>query len=116
MRSGALVVLSLRLGPVELLIGIGGMTAIALLGWLLILTLRRRRATERASAGGDAASRARVTTEEQVTAALHRRTLRRAHLRLEEDPIVASIGLGAASETEPTDHSARRSTRRSPPT
>lgn len=104
-------------GPVGIAIGIGGIAAMALFAWLVPLLRRRRRVEPRSSDTRDDAQRKRTTTEEQVTAALHRRTLRRARVRLEEDPIMASMGVSAAGPR--ADHGVSRgrpSARRSPPT
>jgi len=98
-------------GAREIAIGVGGMTAVALVSWFMLLVGRRRRAGAGALTGRDAASTARDLAAERVTAVLHRRTLRRAHMRLDGD----SIGVGASRDTEPTLHRTRRSARRSPP-
>jgi len=105
------------MGPVAIAIGIGGIAAMALFAWLVPLALRRRRRREPRwlDALADEPSRP-TTTEEHVTAALHRRTLRRAHVRLDEDPIIASMGVGTAASAEPGVRRARRTVRRSPPT
>ena len=105
------------LGPLTIAIGIGGIVAMALFAWLVPPALRRRRRAEPRwpDALDDEPSR-RTTTEEHVTAALHRRTLRRARVRLEEDPIIASMRVGTPAGTERGARRARRTARRSPPT
>lgn len=73
-------------------IAIAAVAVLALVVWLLLIVGRRRRL---APVAVPPAYRARAlppdTTDDAVAAALHRRTLRRAKVRLEEDPIVASI-------------------------
>ncbi|MEO7295136.1 MAG: hypothetical protein ABIZ57_03250 [Candidatus Limnocylindria bacterium] len=94
-----------QIGPLELVLGLGGVTALALFAWFILLAGRRRADVRVAGA----------TAEEQVTATLHRRTLRRSKMRHDEDPIVAALGVGA-SDAGPPAHPARRASRRSPPT
>ena len=104
------------IGPVAIAIGIGGIAVMALFAWLVPYARRRRGVEPPFWDTRGHAQRSRTTTDEQVTAALHRRTLRRARLRLEEDPIIASMGVGSSSRTERGVRRARRSARRSPPT
>ena len=104
------------LGPMAIALGIGGIAAMAFFAWLIPLVRRRRRVEPRWTDGEDDVPSGRTTTEQQVTAALHRRTLRRARLRLDEDPIIASMGVGSPSGTETGARRARRVSRRSPPT
>ena len=106
----------LTFGPVAIAVGIGGIVAMALFAWLVPLARRRLRKKPRLPRAGDHAESRRTAAEEQVTAALHRRTLRRGRVRLEEDPIIASMGVGSASRREPGVSRARRVARRSPPT
>jgi hypothetical protein len=73
-------------------IAIGGMAVLALIAGLLVIVGRRRRLQPDAAAPAYRARALRPdTVDVRVAAALHRRTLRRAKVRLEEDPIVASI-------------------------
>ena len=104
------------LGPVAIGIGIGGIVAMALFAWLVPLARLRRRIEAGSSKADNVGTARRAAAEEQVTAALHRRTLRRARVRLEEDPIIASMGVGSPSRAEPGIRRARRTARRSPPT
>lgn len=106
----------LTFGPVAIALGIGGIVARALFAWLVPLARRRRRKEPRLAGARDQAGSRRTEAEEQVTAALHRRTLRRGRVRLEEDPIIASMGVGSTARREPGVSRARRSARRSPPT
>ncbi len=105
----------LTIGPVAVGIGMVGIIAMALFAWLVPSAGRRRRRDAGSPDAPDEQS-PHATTEEKVTAALHRRTLRRARVRLEEDPIIASMGVGSSSRAEPGIRRARRSVRRSPPT
>lgn len=102
--------------PFEIAIGIGGIGGIALFGCFALLVRRRRRVSARLSKDGDDSPATPSTAEEQVTAALHRRTLRRGHVRMDEDPIIASMGVGSPSRAEHGVSRAQRSARRSPPT
>ena len=103
------------LGPMAIALGIGGIAAMAFFAWLIPL-VRRRRVEPRWTDGEDDVPSGRTTTEQQVTAALHRRTLRRARVRLDEDPIIASMGVGSPPGAEAGARRARRASRRSPPT
>ena len=103
-------------GPLAIAIGIGGIVVMALFAWLVPYARRRRGVEPPFWDTSGHAQRSPTTTDEKVTAALHRRTLRRARLRLEEDPIIASMEVGSSSRTERGVRRARRSARRSPPT
>ena len=105
----------LTIGPVAVGIGMVGIIAMALFALLVPSAVRRRRNDAGSADAPDEQSAHATTTEEKVTAALHRRTLRRARVRLEEDPIIASMGVGSPSRAEPGIRRARRSARRSPP-
>ena len=102
-------------GPVEIAVGLGGAAALALFAWLLVLAGRRRRTAPGSSPAANRIRGPAGTADEQVTATLYRRTLRRSKIRLDEDPIIASMGVEAA-DTKTRGRAARRSTRRSPPT
>lgn len=104
----------LSFGPVELAVAGGGLVAVAVVGWFVLFP-GRRRYEPHASASDDQEPLAPRTSEEQVTAVLHRRTLRRAHVRLEEDQIIASMGVGSPSRDQPGAPRPGRSTRRRPP-
>ena len=104
-----------QIGPLELVLSLGGLTALALFAGFVLLASRRRRAAPEPGPSGADVRIAGATAEEQVTATLHRRTLRRSRMRLDEDPIVAALGVGAPN-AGPAAHPARRATRRSPPT
>lgn len=104
---------ALTFGPVAIAVGIGAM---ALFAWLVPLARRRLRKKPRSPHASDRAEIRRTAAEAQVTAALHRRTLRRGRVRLDEDPIIASMGVGSATRREPGVSRARRAARRSPPT
>lgn len=101
-------------GPVDLVLAVVGIVALGLFAWSVLLTGRRRRATHGIQIVDHGRRSSRGSTEEQVSAALHRRTLRRSKIRPDEDPIVASMGIRAA-KAEQALHRARP-TRRSPPT
>ncbi|MDQ3149590.1 MAG: hypothetical protein M3Q38_06665, partial [Chloroflexota bacterium] len=102
------------LGPIDLIVGAGGVAALTLLTWFVLLATRRRRAAPADGPLDDERPRRRGTAEEEVTATLHRRTLRRSKMRPDEDVIVASMGSGMPS-AESAAHRARRTHRRSPP-
>ena len=102
--------------PLEIAIGIGGIAALAFFAGFLVLHVRRRRVGAKSSVSPDEAPPGPTAAEEQVTAALHRRTLRRARVRLKEDPIIASMRVGSGARAEPGVSRAQRSARRSPPT
>jgi len=76
---------------------------------------RRRRAAPADGPLDDERPRRRGTAEEEVTATLHRRTLRRSKMRPDEDVIVASMGSNGMPSAESAAHPARRTHRRSPP-
>ena len=103
------------LAPMAIALGIGGI-AMAFVAWLIPIVRRRRRVEPSWTDIDDDLPSGWATTEEQVTAVLHRRTLRRARLRLDEDPIIASMGVGSPQGVETGARRARRATRRSPPT
>ncbi|MGQ0606953.1 MAG: hypothetical protein ACT4OQ_00615 [Chloroflexota bacterium] len=94
-------------GPLELAVGLGGAGVLVLFGWFAVLSGRRRRAATEPSRAGDEVGTPGGTADEQVTATLYRRTLRRSKIRFDEDP--TRVGERAADPV-------RRSTRRSPPT
>lgn len=98
-------------GALEIAVGLGGAAALVLFGWFILLAGRRRRTTAEPSRVGDEVGTPGGTADEQVTATLYRRTLRRSRIRLDDDP----IGIGEP-DPEPPIHRARRPTRRSPPT
>ena len=108
--------LGFGLEPLEIAIGIGGIAALAFFAGFLLLHVRRRRVGAKSSVSPDEAPPGPTAAEEQVTAALHRRTLRRARVRLKEDPIIASMRVGSGARAEPGVSRAQRSARRSPPT
>jgi hypothetical protein len=102
--------------PYEIAIAIGGIAALALIAWYALLPARRRRFDSGPAESRESPPASRTAADEQVTAALHRRTLRRGRVRLEEDPIIASMRVGSQTRAEPGVGRARRSARRSPPT
>jgi hypothetical protein len=74
------------------------LATLAILGTILVLARRRRRPAAETAPAGVAPS-----IEDEVTAALRRRTLRRSRRRLDEvDPIVASLGVNEKGTTAPT--------------
>jgi len=108
-------------GPTQVPFGIaiGGIAVIAglaLLTWSVLLPRQRRNVESGPAVSSPERATPRSTTDEQVAAALHRRTLRRGRVRLEEDPIIASMGVGAGPRPEPGVSRAQRSARRTPPT
>jgi len=66
-----------------LLVGLAGVAAIALIGSALLLAGRRRRPSEEPA-----------VTQDATAAVLEQRTLRRGRVRLQDDPIVAALGVG----------------------
>ncbi|HEX7195266.1 MAG TPA: hypothetical protein VF364_00375 [Candidatus Limnocylindria bacterium] len=103
-------------GPDMLAIGagIGVVLAFALLGWFGLLFGRRRRAAAPGGAAADPPDRRSLG--EDVDAALLRRTLRRAKVRLDgEDPILTSVGVGTTAPDDPHTPGPRRRRRRPPP-
>ena len=102
--------------PIDIAIVIGGIAALGLIAWYVVRRARRRRVESGPIEKRHPTPARRTAADEQVTAALHRRTLRRGRVRLEEDPIIASMGVGSRSRAEPGDSRARRTARRSPPT
>lgn len=96
--------------------GLAGLAVLALLAWYVLLPRRRHRVEPGPSESRAALPTTRSATDEKVAAALHRRTLRRGRVRLEEDPIIASMGVGAGPRPEPGVSRAQRSARRTPPT
>lgn len=102
-------------GTLPIAAGIGGVIAAALLGWFGVLAGRRRRRS--AASGPGAIDPPGAGSEgDKVDAALLRRTLRRAKMRLdEEDPILTSIGIGPPSTGDATGGRTPRP-RRQPPT
>jgi membrane protein implicated in regulation of membrane protease activity len=107
-------VAAVTIGAVELAIGVGAVTSVALLATLLVIAARWRRSVQ-AGNSDDRPPAAPATNEERVTAALHRRTLRRARVRIDEDPIVASIRVGSTTRAERPERPTRRAPRRPPP-
>jgi hypothetical protein len=86
-------------GPLSvLMIGLGGVAAVAIIGSAFLLATRRRasRATSRAAGDGTP-----TAASDATDAALERRTLRRARMRLDDDPIVAAMGLGTNEPRTP---------------
>jgi hypothetical protein len=106
-------VAAVAIGTVEMAIGVGAVTSVALLATLLVIAARWRRSV-RAGNSDDGPPAVPPTNEERVTAALHRRTLRRARVRIDEDPIVASIGVGSTTRAERPARESRRAPRRPP--
>jgi hypothetical protein len=96
--------------------GFAGLAGLALLAWFVLLPRRRRRVESGQSDSRPASPAGRTAAEEEVAAALHRRTLRRGRMRLEEDPIIASMGVASRARAKPGVSRAQRSARRSPPT
>lgn len=107
-------VAAVTVGTVEMAIGVGAVTGVALLATLLVIAARWRR-SRAGDSGEDGRPAVPPTNEERVTAALHRRTLRRARVRIDEDPIVASIGVGSTTSEERPARPTRRAPRRPPP-
>lgn len=102
--------------PLEIAIGIGGIAALALFAGYVLLHVRRRGLRANPAETRDELPAGPTSAEQQATAALHRRKLRRARMRLEEDPIIASMGVSSTARREPGVSRAKRSARRSPPT
>ena len=96
--------------------GLAGLASLALLAWYVLLPRRRRRVESGPSNSRIALPASRIAADEQVAAALHRRTLRRGRVRLEEDPIIASMAVGSRARPKPGVSRAERAARRSPPT
>ena len=67
-----------------LLVGLSGMAVLAVIGTALLILGRRRPAEERVPI---------AAPERRTDALLERRTLRRARVRLGDDPIVAAMGV-----------------------
>ena len=107
-------VAAVTVGTVEMAIGVGALTSVALLATLLVIAARWRRSRARSSGDGGRPA-VPPTNEERVTAVLHRRTLRRARVRIDEDPIVASIGVGSTTREARPSRQPRRAPRRPPP-
>jgi hypothetical protein len=70
--------------PMVLLVGLSGAAVLAVIGTALLILGRRRPAEERVPI---------VAPERRTDALLERRTLRRARVRLGDDPIVAAMGV-----------------------
>jgi hypothetical protein len=82
------------------------LASLAALGGIVALVLWRRRPTAPAGPTGEI-----VSIDDEVAAALHRRVVRRAGRRpTEEDPIVASLGIGEMPAPKPATR--RRAARR----
>lgn len=96
--------------------GLAGLAGLVLFAWYVLLPRRRRRVESGPSDSRTALPASRIAADEQVAAALHRRTLRRGRVRLEEDPIIASMGVGSRARPKPGVSRAERAARRSPPT
>lgn len=77
---------------------LSGVAAVALLGTAVLMAARRRSERDEPAAATSTAS------DPTVDAIVERRTLRRARVRMTDDPIIASMGLGS-------DRSPRRRTR-----
>jgi hypothetical protein len=107
---------ALAFEPIDIAIGVGGIATLGLIAWYFVPRARRRRVESAPTEKRHPRPARRTAADEQVTAALHRRTLRQGRVRLEEDPIIASMGVGSRSRAEPGVSRARRSARRSPPT
>jgi hypothetical protein len=107
---------ALAFEPIDIAIGVGGIAALGLIAWYFVPRARRRRVESGRTEKRHPRPARRTAADEQVTAALHRRTLRQGRVRLEEDPIIASMGVASRSRAEPGVSRARRSARRSPPT
>ena len=105
------------LTPVGIALGLGGgIVTLVLLAWYVVVP-RRRRGVGSDTNGTRHDATTSQTAEDVATAALHRRAIRRAKVRLEEDPILASMGVGSAKRaSKPGISRARRAARRSPPT
>jgi hypothetical protein len=88
-----------QLVPAVLAVGLSGMAAVVLFASFLVLAGRRRRIAKDGAAIGADAAVARRSVDEEVAATLHRRTLRRSRMRLDEDPIIAAIGVDPPVET-----------------
>lgn len=73
-----------RLVDTVLLVGLAGVATVALLGTAFLLARRGRRDEREAAA----------TAMARTAATLERRTVRRAKVRLADDPIVAALGVG----------------------
>jgi len=96
-------------GGLGLVLGLGlaGIAAVAMVGMLILLGARRRRTDDGGFAEGLAAASATPAdpapvVPSAVDATLERRARRRASIRLEDDPIVAAMGL-----TEPASRPVR---------
>ena len=70
---------------VVLLVGLSGVAAVAFIGAALLILGRRRRAEEEVPVG--------VPQRTDTEALLERRTVRRAKVRLSDDPIVTAMGV-----------------------
>ena len=79
-------------GPLVLVVlaGLMAMASVALVGSATLVAGRRRRAETGGGTEGAPAS--------DMTSVLERRTVRRAKLRLDDDPIVAALGVGRATD------------------
>ena len=96
--------------------GLAGLGGLALFAWYVLLPRHRRRVESAPPHRRVARPSSRTAADEHVAAALHRRTLRRGRVRLEEDPIIASMGVGSRARPKPGVSRAERAARRSPPT
>lgn len=98
--------------PVEVMLG---MAVVALVSGLMLLAGRRRGAGADPSTSADDALAARQRAAEEVAETLRRRTLRRAHPHLDEDPIVTAIEAATPGPSAPVARGTRRPARRPPP-
>jgi len=105
------------LTPVGIAVGLGGgIIALVLLAWYVVVPRWRRGVDSGTNRTRDHATTPQ-SADDMATAALHRRAIRRAKVRLEEDPILASMGVGSTKRaSKPGVGRARRAVRRSPPT
>ena len=93
-----------------LIAGLVGIAAVALLGSMLLVAGRRRRRDAPATVTPGARRGLRPAAAEAVTATLRARSVRRARTRLDEDPIVAALGIDdEASARRARDRAARAS-------
>lgn len=76
-----------------IVVGVAGLVAVALIATRLVLLGRRRRIRDDALAATASAA--------DTSAALERRTLRRARLRLGEDPVILALGIPTERERGP---------------
>ena len=88
--------------------GLVAVAAVALLGSAFLVLGRRRRSEPEPGVASAAPAVAAPVTEDAVAATLRARTVRRARARLDEDPILAALGIDeAASERRARVRSAK---------